>query len=94
MSVTVFIPGALRNEAAGASSISVDVDSPLDLAAVLDAVAQQHPRLGRRIRDERGEVRRYVNIFIGDEECRTMSGVESAVADGTEVRILPSVAGG
>ncbi|MGH8877174.1 MAG: MoaD/ThiS family protein [Stackebrandtia sp.] len=94
MTVTVFIPGALRNEAEGASSISVDVDAQASLATVLDTVAQRHPRLGRRIRDERGEVRRYVNIFIGDDECRTISGVDSNIADGTEVRILPSVAGG
>ncbi|ADD44008.1 ubiquitin-like small modifier protein 1 [Stackebrandtia nassauensis] len=94
MAVTVYIPGALRNEAEGAKSLDVEVDANATLGAVLDTVASRHPRLGRRVRDERGQVRRYVNVFIGDDECRTLSGVDTKVPDGTEVRILPSVAGG
>lgn len=94
MAVTVHIPGALRNEAEGARSLSVDVDAQSTLGSVLDTIADRHPRLGRRVRDERGQVRRYVNVFIGDEECRTLSGVDSTIPDGTEISILPSVAGG
>lgn len=94
MAVTVHIPGALRNEAEGARHLSVEVDAESTLASVLDTVSARHPRLGRRVRDERGQVRRYVNIFIGDEECRRLSGVDSKISDGTEISILPSVAGG
>lgn len=94
MAVTVHIPGALRNEAAGARHLSVEVTPESTLGSILDEIATLHPRLGRRVRDERGQVRRYVNVFIGDEECRTLSGVDSSISDGTEISILPSVAGG
>lgn len=94
MAITVFIPGALRGECDGASSMEVDLDGEARLSTVLDEVAARYPRLDRRIRDERGQLRRYVNIFIGAEESRTISGMESPVPQGAEVRVLPSVAGG
>lgn len=94
MSVTVFIPGMLRNECDGHSRLSVDIPQQATLAAVLDAVSDQYPRLNRRLRDEQMQLRRYINIFIDSDECRTLAGVQSKISDGTEVRVLPSVAGG
>lgn len=94
MAVKVFIPGTLRGEAGGSSSIDVAVDGEASLESIMDDVAGRYPRLDRRIRDEQGQVRRYVNIFIGPDECRTLSGMDSMVGDGTEVSVLPSVAGG
>ncbi|HZE41993.1 MAG TPA: MoaD/ThiS family protein [Stackebrandtia sp.] len=94
MSVTVFIPGALRGEAEGAASLDVAVDAAATLTTVLDAVGLRYPRLDRRIRDEHGQVRRHVNVFVGEDECRRLSGVATAVPDGAEVRVLPSIAGG
>lgn len=94
MSVTVHIPGALRNEAEGAGRLDLEVADSATLATVLDQLSQRYPRLGRRVRDEQGQVRRYINIFIGDDECRTLSGLDSPVPDGTVVSVLPSVAGG
>ncbi|MEU1248961.1 ubiquitin-like small modifier protein 1 [Micromonospora arida] len=90
--VTVLLPGPLRGEAGGASRLNVTAAGTL--RAVLDEMAVAHPRLGRRIRDERGELRRYVNVFVDGEDCRHSGGLATPVKDGAEVQVLPSVAGG
>jgi uncharacterized protein (TIGR00369 family) len=92
MTVEIIIPGALRSEVDGASRVSVD--SAGSLRAVLDEVERRWPRLGRRIRDERGELRRYVNVYVDGEDCRSLSGQETPVGAGAEVQVIPSVAGG
>ncbi|WP_231929888.1 MoaD/ThiS family protein [Micromonospora inositola] len=63
-------------------------------AGVLDELAGAWPRLARRIRDERGELRRYVNVYVDGEDCRHVGGLDTPVGDGAEVQVLPSVAGG
>jgi molybdopterin converting factor small subunit len=90
--VTVLVPSALRAEAAGVSRLNVDASG--DLRAVLDEVSARWPRLARRIRDERGEVRRYVNVFIDGEDSRRNGGLAAPVVADAEVRVLPSIAGG
>jgi molybdopterin synthase sulfur carrier subunit len=90
--VTVLRPGPLRGEAGGASRLNVTAAGTL--RAVLDEMAVAHPRLARRIRDERGELRRYVNVFVDGEDCRHSGGLATPVEDGAEVQVLPSVAGG
>ncbi|MFI6234463.1 ubiquitin-like small modifier protein 1 [Micromonospora sp. NPDC050784] len=90
--VTVLLPGPLRGEAGGASRLNVTTAGTL--RAVLDEMAVAHPRLARRIRDERGELRRYVNVFVDGEDCRHSGGLATPVKDGAEVQVLPSVAGG
>lgn len=90
--VTVLLPGPLRGEAGGASRLSVTAAGTL--RGVLDEMAVAHPRLARRIRDERGELRRYVNVFVDGEDCRHSGGLATPVKDGAEVQVLPSVAGG
>ncbi|MEH0933464.1 ubiquitin-like small modifier protein 1 [Micromonospora sp. CPCC 205558] len=90
--VTVLLPGPLRGEAGGASRLNVVAAGTL--RAVLDEMAVAHPRLARRIRDERGELRRYVNVFVDGEDCRHSGGLATPVSDGAEVQVLPSVAGG
>jgi len=92
VSVTVLVPTVLRTEVAGAKTVSVDAAGTL--RAVLDEVERQWPRLGRRLRDEQGELRRYVNIYIDGEDCRGLAGLATPVADGAEIQVLPSVAGG
>lgn len=95
MGVAVFLPQALRADSGGSGRVEVALDGgPVPLRTVLDEVARRHPRLDRRIRDEQGRLRRYVNVFVGSDECRGLAGLETAVADGAEVRVLPSVAGG
>ena len=90
--ITILVPGALRAEAGGESRLSVETGGTL--GAIFEEVAERWPRLGRRICDERGQLRRYINVYIGGEECRTMSGLDTPVKDGDEIQVLPSVAGG
>ena len=90
--VTVLLPGVLRAEADGASRL--DVTATGSLGAVLDEVAARWPRLARRIRDERGQLRRYVNVYVDGEDCRRAGGLDMPVPAGAEVQVLPSVAGG
>jgi uncharacterized protein (TIGR00369 family) len=90
--VTVLVPGALRSEVDGRGAVEVGASGTL--RAVLDEVDQSWPRLGRRLRDERGELRRYVNVYVDGEDCRGLAGLESTVGPAAEVRVLPSVAGG
>ena len=92
MTVTVKIPGALRTEAGGNSTL--EVSGAATLAAVLDDLGTQFPLLERRLRDEHGQLRRYVNVYVDGEECRRLDGLGTAVADRTEIMIIPSVAGG
>ncbi|MFB8762838.1 MoaD/ThiS family protein [Nocardiopsis alba] len=94
MRVIVHLPGLLRSDAGGAAHVPVEVDGPVALRGVLDALVARHPGLDRRIRDERGLLRRYVNVFVDEDECRTIGGLDAPVHDGADVRLLPSVAGG
>lgn len=95
METSVILPQALRNDANGDARVAVSLPEPgASLRTVLDEVARTHPRLDRRIRDETGALRRYVNIFVDSDECRALQGLDTPVPDGTEVRVLPSVAGG
>jgi molybdopterin synthase sulfur carrier subunit len=64
------------------------------LADLLDALDAEHPLLGRRIRDETGHVRRFVNVYVDGDDVRFSGGLATPVADGTVVQVLPSVAGG
>nr|WP_228045976.1 MoaD/ThiS family protein [Saccharopolyspora sp. HNM0983] len=88
------MPQVLRADAGGRSLLFVDVPDGATLADVLDVVAAEHPGLDRRLRDEQRVLRRHVNFYLGDEECRGLGGAGAQVRAGTEVRIIPSVAGG
>ncbi len=99
--VTVVLPGVLRGDAGGASRLTLQSRAGVDtragdmtLARVLDEIAGHWPRLERRLRDERGVLRRYVNVYVDGEECRRLAGLATVVPDGAEIYVLPSVAGG
>jgi molybdopterin converting factor small subunit len=92
MPVTLLVPGVLRGEVGGAPRLTLQTAGTL--RAVLDEVAARWPRLERRICDERGEIRRYVNVYVDGEDCRLGGGIAARVRDGAEVQVLPSVAGG
>jgi molybdopterin converting factor small subunit len=94
MRVTVLLPGALRGTADGHPRLDVEVGEGATLTAVLDALATRYPMLDRRLRDERHELRRYVNFYIAGEECRRLHGPATPVTSDTEIHIIPSVAGG
>ncbi|WP_369252246.1 ubiquitin-like small modifier protein 1 [Geodermatophilus amargosae] len=93
MSVRVLLPGVLADLAGGSRRLEVD---PADgtLAGLLDALAATHPVLERRIRDEAGQVRRFVNVYVDGDDVRFAAGLATPVPAGAVVQVLPSVAGG
>jgi sulfur-carrier protein len=93
VTVQVLLPGALASLAGGAKHLDVEPAGGT-LADVLDALAAQHPLLARRIRDETGQVRRFVNVYVDGDDVRFEGGRDTTVRDGAEVQVLPSVAGG
>jgi sulfur-carrier protein len=91
MSVTVRIPTQLRSLASGSSEVKVEGATVAEVLKSLDAA---HPGFGDRLFDEGGTLRRFVNVFVADEDIRFASGLETPVAEGTTVSIVPAVAGG
>jgi molybdopterin synthase sulfur carrier subunit len=91
MAVTVRIPTQLRELSGGAAEISAE---PGTVAEVLRALEGAHPGFAERLFDETGELRRFVNVFVADEDIRFLEGVATPVADGATVSIVPAVAGG
>ena len=94
MAVTVRIPGVLRAEAGGRSTLELPADGGTTAAPILDEIGTTWPLLERRLRDERGDLRRYVNLYVDGEECRRLDGLATAVPDRAEILVVPSVAGG
>ena len=95
LNVVVRLSSQLREHAGGETTVSLDLaGSPITLAAVLDALSAAHPAVGRRLRDEAGELRRHVNLFVGSENARDLDGVDTVVGEGVEVTVLPAVSGG
>jgi molybdopterin synthase sulfur carrier subunit len=94
MAVKVKLPGALRQYSGGEAELSVQLASGGSLGDLLDAVAERHPALARRMRDEQGGLRRYVNVYVDGEDARLSGGIAAPIPESAEVLILPSVAGG
>ena len=93
MTVQVLLPGVLAALAGGEKHLKVEPTGGT-LADLLDALAAEHPMLARRIRDETGQVRRFVNVYVDGDDVRFEGGLATKVRDGAEVQVLPSVAGG
>jgi molybdopterin converting factor small subunit len=93
MSVEVVLPGVLADLAGGQKHLRLDVPGGT-LGDLLDALAADHPMLGRRIRDETGALRRFVNVYVDGEDARYEGALAASVRDGAVVQVLPSVAGG
>jgi sulfur-carrier protein len=91
MAVTIRIPTQLRTLAGGASEVSVEGGTVAEALKALDAA---HPGFGERLFDEGGGLRRFVNVFVADEDIRFLDGVATPLTDGTVVSIVPAVAGG
>ncbi|PZS14843.1 MAG: molybdopterin synthase sulfur carrier subunit [Pseudonocardiales bacterium] len=88
------VPGSLRQFTDGESTIEFALDDGATLADLLEALSSAKPALGRRIRDEQGELRRYVNVYVDGEDARRTGGLAAPVPAAAEVLVLPSVAGG
>jgi len=91
VAVTVRIPTQLRTLAGGASEIAVAGDTVGEALRALDAA---HPGFGERLFDDGGTLRRFVNVFVAEEDIRFLDGIDTKVGDGTVVSIVPAVAGG
>ncbi|GAC1321470.1 MAG: MoaD/ThiS family protein [Acidimicrobiales bacterium] len=91
MSVTVRIPTQLRTLTGGAGELTADGGTVGDVLKALDAA---HPGMGERLFDEAGKLRRFVNVFVADEDVRFMDGLDTELTDGQTISIIPAVAGG
>jgi sulfur-carrier protein len=94
LTVVVRLATALRAHAGGAAHLELDLDPPVTVGAVLDAVAADHPAVGRRVRDEVGALRTHVNVFVGQDNLRDLDALDTVVGEGEEVAIMAAVSGG
>lgn len=91
MSVTVRIPTQLRSLSGGAGEVSIEAGT---VAEVLKGLNDAHPGFDERLFDDSGALRRFVNVFVAEEDIRFLDGINTAVTDGQVVSIIPAVAGG
>lgn len=91
MAITVRIPTQLRELSGGASELALEGKT---VAEILDALEERHPGFAARLHDDNGDLRRFVNVFVADEDIRFLQGLDTAVRDGQTVSIVPAVAGG
>ncbi|MGY0060651.1 MoaD/ThiS family protein [Streptomyces sp. LZ34] len=91
MSVNVRIPTILRTYTGGQAEVSADGAT---LAEVLADLDRNHQGIAARVLDETGKLRRFVNVYINDDDVRFAEGLETATPDGAGVSIIPAVAGG
>ena len=91
MSVNVRVPTILRTYTGGESEVSAEGATVADVLASLDA---NYQGIKGRIVDEQGELRRFVNVYVGNDDVRFLDGLATEVNDGSEVSVIPAVAGG
>ena len=91
MSVSVRIPTILRTFTGGAAEVTAEPGTLREVLAGLDA---SYPGLAGRILDEAGKLRRFVNVYVGDEDVRLAQGLDTQVPAGVQVSVIPAVAGG
>jgi sulfur-carrier protein len=91
MTITVQIPTALRRHTAGTGQIECSVANVEELFSTLD---RQFPELKPHLRDEAGRIRRFLNVYVNEEDIRFLGGNTYAFQDGDEVLLVPSIAGG
>jgi molybdopterin converting factor small subunit len=91
MAITVKLPTQLRDIAGGAHSVEAEGTT---VAEALESVFEVHGELRDRLYEENGNLRRFVNVYLGGEDIRHLDGLETKVPPGGELTILPAVAGG
>jgi molybdopterin converting factor small subunit len=92
MAVTVRVPTILRSYTGGAAEVAVD--GTATLAELLDKLEADHPGIRARVLDDDGKLRRFVNVYVGDEDVRFAGGLATEIPDGATVSVIPAVAGG
>ena len=91
MAVNVRIPEVLRKLTNGSDMVAVEAGTVKEM---IEAIEKAHPGLKERICDENGNVRRFINVFVNEEDIRFQDNLETKLSAGTEVSILPAIAGG
>jgi len=91
MPVSVRIPTQLRSLSGGAGEVTLEGATVADVLTALDG---EHPGFAERLYDETGALRRFVNVFLAEEDIRFLDGLDTPVTDGQTLSIVPAVAGG
>ncbi|MEP9382610.1 MoaD/ThiS family protein [Nocardioides cheoyonin] len=91
MSVSVRVPTILRTYTGGSSEVTADGAT---LAEVIEALEASYPGIKGRVLDDNGALRRFVNVYVGDEDVRFSGELATPTPDGAKVSIIPAVAGG
>ena len=91
MTISVRLPSQLRALVGGAGEVNVEATT---VREAIHAVESRHPGLAARVLDEAGELRRFVNVFVADEDVRFLEGLDTPLTSGAVVSLVPAVAGG
>jgi molybdopterin converting factor small subunit len=91
MSISVRIPTVLRSYTGGAPEVPAEPGTLREVIGRLDAA---YPGIGGRLLDDSGELRRFVNVYVGEQDVRSANGLDTQVPAGTQVSVIPAVAGG
>jgi sulfur-carrier protein len=93
MPVTFLIPSPLRAFADGKSHIVIE-PSPATLSDALEALWKRYPGIRDRVVTEQAQIREHINVFVGNEDVRYTGGLQTPLADGAEISIVPAISGG
>lgn len=91
MSISVKVPTILRTYTGGSADVTVSGATLSDALADLDA---QYPGIGARVLDDEGRLRRFVNVYVNDDDVRFLEDLQTPTPDGSSISIIPAVAGG
>ena len=91
MSVLVRIPSPLRSLTKGQAEVQAAADS---VGSLIEDLEKQYPGLKERLIDDGGEVRRFINFYVNEEDIRFLTGSQTPLKDGDEISIIPAIAGG
>jgi molybdopterin synthase sulfur carrier subunit len=91
MAINIRIPSVLRNMTAGKETIALEATTVEDALSALERV---HPGIKARLCDESGKLRRFINVFVGEEDIRFLEGQKTSLKDGDLIDIVPAIAGG
>jgi molybdopterin converting factor small subunit len=91
MTITIYVPGVLRKYSGDQSELPISASS---IRAALEQIEQSHPDLYRSVCDDTGAVRRHVNLFVNSSDMRDREGLDTALAPGDVLTIMPAVSGG
>jgi molybdopterin synthase sulfur carrier subunit len=91
MAINVLIPTPLRKFTENQDTVTV---APGSIGAIVAELAQRYPGIVKPMLDDKGELRKFVNIYLNGEDIRFAEGTETAVKDGDEISIVPAIAGG